>query len=219
MCLNKVVFLLSIFIGAVVAQFHYDVIDLPGQCPRISFITNLDLPRIIGWYYRPHTNINYPLCFNNGGQTMFAIPINATAFDLAFCCQSAANPQISICGPEVGSGLLTTTSRRGEFLYRNRGKIYPTYVLDTDYDTFAIFYGCKPYVPPTPPTAPPVFTPRRNNGRDETIFIYSRFYALTPVAMSRTRHFLADNHIDWNNVHWITQGNSVPYVPHQRPCN
>lgn len=198
---HKLVFLLLI-LGSVVAygaQFQYAEVQLEGSCPRIRYITNLDLPRIIGWYYRVFSNLDNPLCLNNDAQTMFAATIDATGINVAFCCRSAADPTVTTCGEDIGSGRVTALSSPGEFTYQTKDNIYPQYILDTDYDNFTIVYGCKPG--------------SGTDQRDETIFVYSRSYSLSVALKARVLLALERNGIQWSKARPVRQGSSMPYLP------
>ncbi len=204
---NQSVFLFLI-VSAVVthgAEFQYDEIQLAGSCPKVRFITNFEMPRIIGWYYRAFSNLNNTLCFNNDAQTMFAAAIDATTINVDFCCRSAANPTITICGDDIGSGRIAGLARAGEFTYETKGNIYPNFILDTNYDDFTIVYGCKPR--------------SGSNQRDEKIFVYTRGYTLTATLLPRVRRVLERNGIQWSAVRPVRQGATLPYLPLPKQCN
>lgn len=183
------------------AQFDYGSIQLNGTCPKIEYVKNLDLPRIIGWYYRVFSNLHNTLCYQDNAQTMFAASKTATAIDVAFCCQSATNRSVSVCGEDVGSGVVAALPTIGEFTYQVKDNIYPNFILDTDYDHYTIVYGCKPGA---------------NNKRDEVIFIYSRTYTLAPVYRRRVASVLAKNGIKFSDAKPVKQGDNYPYLPKPR---
>lgn len=140
---------------------EYTEIQLPGLCPKISYVSNLNGPRVLGWWYRSHSTFTSPLCYNgNEGQTMYTAQLNDTALSLQYCCRSAADPTIPYCGEKVGTGTTVSTGYVGGFIYRFDGHAYLSHPIDTDYDNFAIVYGCKP------------------ESGDELIFILSRDYTL-----------------------------------------
>lgn len=204
MLLNKSLLSLIIFGVAVHGEnFLFDEIQLNGSCPKISYITNLDIPRILGWYYRAYSNLDNPLCFNNEGQTMYAAQYDETRINVEICCRSAAQPTIAICGANVGSGVVAATQNPGEFTYQFEENIYPDYILDTDYDNFTIVYGCKP---------------GSRNLRDEVIFVLSRDYTLNPTLQARVRAVLERNGVQWSKVKPVKQGRSTPYTPFAKQC-
>lgn len=199
---------LLLILGAVVAygaRNQFDEIQLEGQCPRIRFVNNLDIPRVIGWYYRAFSNYNNPLCFNNDAQTMFAAQFDATSINVDFCCRSAADRTVTTCGENLGSGRINALPIPGQFTYESKGEVYPNFVLDTDYDNFTIVYGCRPG--------------SDGNSRDELIFIYSRSYTLSRTLQARVLHVLQRNGIQSAKVKFVRQGCSLPYLPLPKRCN
>lgn len=196
---KSVVLLLMFTFSALVACVHeFDQKKLNGTCPKIKYITNLDLSRIVGWHYRPLSNLNNPLCYKNQAQTMLAAQWDDTGIVVNMCCRSAANTSLPICGSNVGSGLATAISP-GEFTYTFGNNVYPSYVLDTDYVNFMIVYGCKPGTPAYK--------------RDEYVFVYSRSYTLSNAVQDRVRKSIEANNIQWSDVKAVDQGPALPYLP------
>lgn len=148
MYLDKLVRFFVIF-GAATAIFNgqeneYTELDLGGLCPKISYVSNLDGPRVVGWWYRVFSSFESPLCYNgNEGQTMYTSALNESTLNLDWCCRSAADPTVATCGSKVGTGT-TTSSKNGEFLYEFDDQSWLCHPIDTDYDNFAIVYGCDP---------------------------------------------------------------------------
>lgn len=134
---------------------------------------------------------------------IYAYPVNSTATGVVCCCRSAADPELVTCSPEVGTGFLKPGSDPGSFLYEFDGNIYPTFVLDTDYENFGFMYGC---------------IPGPFNTRDELIFIYTRDYHLSSTLETRVRAVAKRNNIAWSNALPIKQGPSVPYTPGPKNC-
>lgn len=198
---SKSVLLLIVFGSAVSVQFQWASLQLEGACPNVTYITNLDLPKVTGWYYRVRTNYNYNACYNNDAQTMFAAMYDTTAIDVAFCCRSAADPTVPVCGAEVGSGRVTGLPQPGEFTYQFLDEVYPNFVLDTDYDNFTIVYGCRPDA-------------NDATQRDEVTFVYSRTYALTSDLNSHVDDVLRQNNINPRSARHVSQGPTMPYLPH-----
>ncbi len=205
---NQLAFLLIIFWVAVTTADHrhdvneFNEINLKGSCcPTIKYISNLNMARIVGWWYRAFSTANNPsLCYNNEGQTMYAAPLNERTLGIDICCRSAAINDIAFCGSIIGSGTVTATNNSGEFIYAFDDKSYTIYVLDTDYDNFAIVYGC-------------------NAGRrmcDELIYILSRDYKLSGSAEARVRRVLQENGIEFSKARPVKQGPSTPYTPNSR---
>lgn len=197
MLLSELVSLL-IIVGVVACngqQNEYTYVNLGGRCPRISYVSNLSGPRVIGWWYRVFSSFESPLCYNgNEGQTMYTAGYNDTTLHLEWCCRSAADPTIPYCGAKVGTGF-TTSSKNGEFLYQFDDQSWLCHPLDTDYDNFAIVYGCDP-----------------NTGK-ELIFIISRYYTLRKEVEGRVDNVLRRNGIQWRQMRSVKHGPSVPYVP------
>lgn len=210
MYLNKLPILLLIVCVARIAtalgqNLQYAQVQLPGPCPKISYITNLETAGISGWYYRPYTNFNYQLCFNNEGQTMFVSQYDNTTLTINTCCRSAADPKVSYCGAAVGSGTASTNvPRQGEFIYKYLNNTYSVYVLDTDYKNINVAYGCKPASQPYL--------------RDEIIFVLSREYNLNESLTARAREVLGRNGIQWSKLKTSKQGASIPYPPLPQKC-
>lgn len=202
---GKLVLFLTIFgvASTSASTFTYANINLNGTCPQVKYITNLDLPRIAGWWYRPFSSFSSPLCYNDEGQMVYAYPTKDSEISVAACCRSAANRNLVTCAPQVGTGTLKALPTPGVFLYEFDVNVYLTFVLDTDYDNFGFMYGCKP---------------GRHNTRDELIFIYTRDYQLAPNLETRVRITARQNNIDWSNAKEITQGPKVPYTTGPKNC-
>lgn len=186
-------------------EFQFAEVQLKGACPKIRYITNLNLPRILGWYYRAFSNTNNSLCYNNEGQTMYLAQYDATRLNAVVCCRSVTEPNIPICGSSIGSGFVThQTSSPGAFTYQFGNNIYPIYVLDTDYGNFTIIYGCK--------------SGSKNYTLDEVILVVSRDYGLSPILWARARTALRANRIQWTKAKPVQQGSSIPYTPFAKQC-
>lgn len=201
MQLNTLVLLLTILRAA--TAFEYGSYQLNGSCPKVSYITNLDLPPLLGWWYKPFSNFKSPLCFNNEGHTAYAYPTNTTEISVACCCRSAVDTELVTCSPQVGTGILNALSNPGMFSYEFDDNIYTVFVLDIDYENFGVIYGCKPGL---------------FNTRDELIFIFTRDYQLSSTLEPRVRGVFQRNNIDWSNALAIKQGPSVPYIPGPKNC-
>lgn len=207
MKINKLALLIILSAATAHGQdFEYTAVDLKGSCPKISYINNFNLPRIVGWWYRVFTTSDIPECFNNEGQTMYASQFNDKIINVAFCCRSAANTDIVACGSNIGSGTCTVTSNPGEFTYEFDNKVYTIYVLDTDYKNFMLIYGCKAGF-------------GRRSRRDEVIYVYSRDYQLNDNLENRVRNVLQRNGIEFSKTKPVKHGRSTPYTPGPRPCN
>ncbi len=204
MTLNELVFAV-VFLS--VAMVHgqapeYTKIQLPGLCPKISYVSNLSGPRVIGWWYRSHSTFTSPLCYNgNEGQTMYTVPLNDTTLTLQYCCRSAADPTIPYCGEKVGTGTTVSTGYIGGFIQNFDVHTYLSHPIDTDYDNFAIVYGCKPET------------------GDELIFILTRDYTLHKRFLPRVNKILKRNGIAWSKLLPVKQGPTTPYVPNTRPAH
>lgn len=160
------------------------------------------MPRIVGWWYRAFSSDNNPLCLNNEGQTTYTAQYDDKTFHVQVCCRSAATPDIAVCGRDIGTAILSATSTPGEFTYELYNNVYPLFLLDTDYDNYAIVYGCKPGL----------------EGRDELIFVFSRRYQLNDTLVKRVRDVIQRNGIDWSKAKPVRQGPSIPYTPGSKPC-
>lgn len=109
----------------------------------------------------------------------------------------SADPTVTTCGSDVGSGVISAVGGPGVFTYTVGSDVYPNFILDTDYVNFTIVYGCKP----------------GSQRRDETIYIYSRSYTLSESSQARVRRVLAANNIRWSDVRPVVQGPNMPYLP------
>lgn len=179
---------------------QYSITNIGGGCPKIKFINNFNMDRIIGWYYLPYSTINNPLCYKNQGQTMYAAQYDDQNVGLQMCCRSATNPNVTYCGEKVGSGKAAATNRAGEYLYHS----HLAYVLYTDYDDLTVAYGCRPESPGV--------------NRSEVVYALSRDYTLTPESEARVRVVLKSNGIDVSIVKRVLHGKSIPYTPNSTPC-
>lgn len=188
-------------------EFQYAEVDLKGHCPKISYITNFNMDRIVGWYYIPFTTLNSPLCFNNEGRSIYAAQFNENTINLEMCCRSAAKPEFAVCGSKVGSGTATVTSTPGQIdiIYEFDNNAYPVFILDTDYENYSIVYGCKT-------------GSGRRSRRDELIIVFSRNYQLNENFEKLVLRVLEKNGADWSKVKRSKQGPSTPYTPGPRPC-
>lgn len=194
---------LLVFLGAATVhgqEPEYTEIQLPGLCPKISYVSNLNGPRVFGWWYRSHTTFTSPLCYNgNEGQTMYTAPVDDTTLTLQYCCRSSADPSIPYCGEKVGTGTTVSTGYVGGFIYQFDDQTYLSHPIDTDYDNFAIVYGCKP------------------ESGEELIFIITRDYTLPARLLPRVNKILKRNGIAWSKLKPVKQGPTVPYIPNTGP--
>lgn len=190
-------------------EFEYFEKKLQGSCPKVKYITNFDLPRLIGWWYRDYSTPKFPECLDNEGQTIYAAEYDDTSLNLQGCCRSAANPTIATCGNKVGSGTVTFLPNTGDpasMVYQFGNSSYPIYILDTDYTNFVIVYGCKP-------------VSERPTERDELIIVLSRDYELTVSFRNRVNGVLKRNDADLSKGERVKQGPRIPYTPGQKPCD
>lgn len=186
-------------------ELQFSQVKLKGACPRISYATNVDMSRVIGWYYRVFSNFNNPLCYKNEGQTMYTAQYNATYTTVNICCRSASDPDVAICGTDIGSGYAVAIAENpGEFRYEYVDDVYPAYVLDTDYENYFVTYKCKPG--------------SQSNQRDEELHIYSRDYTLDKTYEDRVRNVLQRNDIEWSVARPIKQGPMTPYTLFAKNC-
>lgn len=204
---NQLIFLLIILIATTAhgVDFNYTEVELRGSCPKIKYINNLDMPRIIGWWYRAFSTLNNPLCFDNEGQTMYAAQFDDKKLSVDICCRSASNNDLPVCGSKIGSGTVTAMNNPGEFHYEFDVQSFMIYVLDTDYDNFAIIYGCNP-------------GRGRRLWRDDLIFILSRDYKISDALQTRVRNVLQQNDIQFSKARLVKQGPATPYTPNSRNC-
>lgn len=201
----ELIFLL-IFLSVVQGQeFQFSQVKLKGACPRITYATDVDLSRIIGWYYRVFSNLNNSLCYKNEGQTMYAAQYNVTHITVNMCCRSAADTTVAVCGADIGSGYVIATTTPGQFIYEYLDNMYPAFVLDTDYESYTIIYGCKPG--------------SRSNQRDEVLYIYSRDYMMSNIYQDRVRSVLEKNNIQWFEARPVKQGPTIPYNLFAKECH
>lgn len=208
MVFNQLKFIFIIVCSATAAHgadLQYTEVQLKGSCPKIKYVNNLDMPRILGWWYRAFSTLNNQLCYNNEGQTMYAAEFVEKQLSVAICCRSAANKYIARCGSKVGSGTVTATNNPGEFMYDFDVQSYKIYVLDVEYDDFAIIYGCN--------------SGRGSHSRDDLIFILSRDYKLTDTVQTRVEHGLQRNGINFLKAKPVKQGPRTPYTPNSRRCD
>lgn len=207
MKLNKLAFLLVIIAAATThgQEFKFTEVELRGSCPKINYINNLDMPKLMGWWYRAFSTLDNHNCYNNEGQTMYAAQYNDKTLNVDICCRSAVDSKIAACGSNIGSGTVTATSNPGEFTYAFDNNVITIYVLDTDYDRFAIVYGCKT-------------GSGRRSRREELIFVLTRDYTLTDSLEDRVRNVLQRNGSALSNAKRVSQGSSTPYTPVPRPC-
>lgn len=205
MKLSKLLFWLFILCAATAhaAKFKYTEVQLKGSCPKIKYISNYNMARNVGWWYLAFSTINSPLCLNNEGQTMYATQYDDKIIHVEMCCRSAAAPETAYCGRKVGSGTVQAISNPGNFTYESDDKVYPVYVLDMDYESFNIVYGCKP--------GP------NDEGRDEMLFVTSRSYQLNNTLVNRVRNVLRRNEINWTKAKPVKQGPTIPYIPGSKP--
>ncbi len=201
MHLNIVSLLVILGVVATIhGQNEYTVTDLGGRCPKISYVSNLNGPRVLGWWYRVFSSFESPLCYNgNEGQTMYTAGYNDTTLNLDWCCRSAADPTVATCGAKVGTGT-TVSSKNGEFVYQFDDQSWLCHPLDTDYDNFAIVYGCKP------------------DTGEELVFVISRDYTLKNELVPRVDNVLRRNRIGWSKLKPVKHGPSTPYTPNSRNC-
>lgn len=194
-----------IILGVANAQEHkYTEVQLKGSCPKITYITNPDLNRSVGWWYRVYSNFNNSLCLNNEGQTKYVAQYDETTLNGQICCRSAANPKVPFCGKKIGSGTFSSVLENpGAFTYTFDGNTSTVYALETDYVNFIIIYGCKS---------------GSGSDRDEMIFVYSRNYSLNDALQTRVRTIIRKNKIDWSKAKPVKHGPFTPYTPGPRPC-
>lgn len=190
-------------------DFQYKVVDMKGSCPRIRYIENFSMPRVVGWHYAAFSSIDNPLCYANEGQTIYAAQFDATTITAQFCCRSAANPNEAFCGNTVGSGTIIPTNRPGVFTYYTKTDLdkIEVQVLYTDYDDLTIVYGCRPS---------PCGCPTK---RQELILVLSRNYKLSSASETTARNVLERNDIKFSNAKPVKQGPSMPYTPNSNSCN
>lgn len=206
---SNILLLLLVVIGAAVTQAHefkYAEAELKGLCPKISYITNFEMHRILGWYYIPFTTLNSSLCLNNEGRTIYAAQFDDKTVNTDMCCRSAAEPEVAVCGSKIGTGAATATSNPGEFMYKFDNNVYPIYIIDTDYENYSVLYGCKP-------------GSGRRSTLDELIIVFSRDYQLNDTFEARVRKVIKKNGGDWSKAKPSKQGDSTPYTPGPRPCS
>lgn len=199
----KQLILLVLIYGAVCAHaqnFNYAEVKLKGSCPRISYITNFDIPSVLGFWYRAFSTANLPSrCYENQGQNMFAANFDEKTLSIIICCRSAADKSIAYCGSDIGSGICTITKNPGEIIYSFADQSVTIYVLDAVYDRFVIVYGCN--------------AGKGGRLRDETIFILSRTYTLSGADRERVDKVLKRNGIEFSTAKLVVQGPHIPYTP------
>lgn len=198
MQVNRIFFFVILHCGVLARaqDFNYTEVQLEGFCPKISYINNLDLPQIVGYWYRAYSTADFPaLCYENDGQNMYAASFDERTLSIVICCRSAANKSIAYCGSKIGSGTVTVTNKPGEFIYDFADQSVTIYVLDVVYDRFAIIYGCSAI-----------------SGED-TIFILSRDFHISETETERVEDVLEQNGIDFSNAKTIDQGPHIPYLP------
>lgn len=202
---NQLILLFVISYGAatLAQKLEFKELNLRGSCPKINYVSNLNMPRILGWWYRAFSTLDNKLCYKNEGQTMYAAQFDAKTLSVAICCRSAADNNIAACGDNIGSGTVTATDNSGEFIYKFADESINIYVLDTDYDNFAIVYGC---------------TARGRRNRDELIFVLSRQYKLSDELQARVEKALRDNGSDISRARPVVQGPRTPYTPNSSVC-
>lgn len=213
MRLNKFIFL-CIILGVASTdnqKFKYAEVQLPGSCPKINYLINFDVPRLLGWWYRALTTTKYPQslkseCLNNEGQTMYAAEYDDTTLRIDACCRSAANASLPTCGNKVGSGTVTFVSNTTNSVimnYQFGNNTFPIYILDTDYDNFVVVYGCNA---------------GSQHQREEFSVVLSRDYELADGFDKRARSILQRNDIDLSILKPVKQGPLIPYTPGPKPC-
>ncbi len=170
-------------------EFQYSDIDLKGSCPKIKYITNFRMDRIVGWHYQAYSSIKNSLCFRNQGHTLYGARYDDKSLSVQLCCRSASNPRMTYCGSKVGSGFVTATNTTGKYLYQtgNEYNNLPVFILDTNYDDYIICYGCRP-------------APCEDGKHTELIYILSRDYALSDTSRARVRNILELNGIKFSDV-------------------
>lgn len=193
------VFLFVSMIVRAASSFQYGELDLPGLCPTVRYIEDLDFTRVHGFWYRCFSTWDSPLCYNNDGQTVYAYPFNSTVSGVAACCRSAADPEHVTCSAEVGTGFVRPLSRAGLFSYEFDGQSFRNVVLAVDYESFLFTYSCKATF-------------------SEQIFIYTRTYEQCESIERRARNVLSQNGIPWSHVKRVKHGPSIPYTTVPKPC-
>lgn len=201
MKINQLILLCSILNAATAyrQEFNYTKVKLSGTCPTINYINNLIVPRLMGFWYRLYSTFVSQFCYNNEGQTMYASQYDETTLGVAFCCRSAADKDISYCGTTVGSGTCIPTDNSGEFIYNFDNQSHTIYILGTDYDNYAIIYGC-------------------DSDGSENIFLLSRDRNYTLNIENDVINILQMNGADFSKAKPSKQGPRTPYPPNVRNC-
>lgn len=192
-------------------KFETATVQLEGSCPKIKYITNVDLNGVVGWWYVGFTSLNKPICLsNNEGLTVYAAQYNETHVNLDMCCRSKSNPKIAVCGVNVGSGTVSFTPTIGAYAINFYNTSYLAHILDTDYDKYEIVYGCKSSC---------IQGSRQCSEPDELIIVFTRDCHLSKKLESRVYDILQRNGIEWWKAKSVKQGGSIPYTPGSRQCN
>lgn len=185
------------------SSFNFTEVQLDGWCPKISYINNIDLPRIVGFWYRAFSTSNFPsLCYENQGQNVNIASYEEMSVSLTVCCRSAADNTTTYCGRKIGSGTCTATNNPGEFVYEFADQSVKVYLLDVVYDRFAVVYGYT--------------ADNEGFSDDDIIFILSRDYNISGTETERVRKVLERNGIDFSKAKPVAQGPNIPYLPNHR---
>jgi len=184
-------------------EFNYTRIVLPGICPNVQAVSNLNLPQVTGHYFRVLTNEKFADCDDNACQTMYSAALGGPTIQYSTCCRSAADPSVATCGVSVGSGSVVATSTPGLFTYVNGNEEWPVVVLDTDYSSYTIIYGCKP---------------KGLFERNELLYVFARNTVLDPFKTARAVDVFARNGISPMSLYAPEQGRKCVYNPIPQPC-
>lgn len=183
-----------IVLGTAIAyrdEFKYSEVDLKGSCPKIKYITNLSMSRIVGWYCQASSSVDNSLCFNNEEHALYVASFDNRTLSVQHCSRRPADPDVAKCGSRDGSGIVTSANNRDDVFYKISTDDNDLLVLDTNYNDLTIAYGCKQSC--------------RGSGREEIILILSRDYKLNPTLENRARSVLKNYGIKFSNAKIVKQ--------------
>lgn len=121
---------------------EYNEHKFPQNCPKVPFVKNVDVKRLVGGWYQQFATVNGSQAGCNGDCVTLNVKLNAElmgSFD--YCCNKGGEVH---CGPQIGSAIVGQNDEGplGVMKYNIFEFTVPCVIVDVAYNSHFITYKC-----------------------------------------------------------------------------